>query len=67
MECCIDDAFLKGTVVGHHYRESAWEPGVFAPYQVKLDGESPLLIYARWDEDGCIRAAGADSDAETIK
>jgi tetratricopeptide (TPR) repeat protein len=67
VECSVEEKFLEGTVVRHHYRESDWEPGVFAPYQVKLDGQSPGLIYARWDEDDCIRAAGADSDAETIK
>ena len=67
VECLVEAKFLEGTVVRHHYRESDWEPGVFAPYQVKLDGQSPGLIYARWDEDDCIRAAGADSDAETIK
>ena len=67
VECSVKESFLEGTVVRHHYRESDWEPDVFAPYQVKLDGQSPGLIYARWDEDDCIRAAGADSDAETIK
>ena len=67
VECSVKEKFLEGTVVRHHYRESDWEPDVFAPYQVKLDGQSPGLIYARWDEDDCIRAAGADSDAETIK
>ncbi len=66
VECSVKESFLEGTVVRHHYRESDWEPDVFAPYQVKLDGQSPGLIYARWDEDDCIRAAGADSDAETI-
>ena len=66
VECLVEAKFLEGTVVRHHYRESDWEPDVFAPYQVKLDGQSPGLIYARWDEDDCIRAAGADSDAETI-
>ena len=67
VECCIDDAFLKGTVVGHHYRESAWEPGVFAPYQVKLDGQSPGsdLIFVPRDDDSFIRAA--DALAETLK
>ena len=67
VECSVKESFLEGTVVRHHYRESDWAPDVFAPYQVKLDGQSPGLIYARWDEDDCIRAAGADSDAETIK
>ena len=66
VECSVKEKFLEGTVVRHHYRESDWEPDVFAPYQVKLDGHSPGLIYARWDEDDCIRAAGADSDAETV-
>ena len=66
VECKFKAKFLEGTVVRHHYREYDWEPDVFAPYQVKLDGENPVLIYARWDEDGCIRAAGADSDAETV-
>ena len=66
VECLVEAKFLEGTVVRHHYRESDWEPDVFAPYQVKLDGHSPGLIYARWDEDDCIRAAGADSDAETV-
>ena len=66
VECSVKESFLEGTVVRHHYRESDWEPDVFAPYQVKLDGQSPGLIYARWDEDDCIRAAGADSDAGTV-
>ena len=67
VECKFKAKFLEGTVVRHHYRESDWEPGVFAPYQVKLDSRSPSLVFARWDQDDCIRAAGADSDAETIK
>ncbi len=67
VECLVEAKLLAGTVVRHHYRESDWEPDVFAPYQVKLDDLSIGLIYARWDEDGCIRAAGADSDAETTK
>ena len=67
VECNVKAKFLEGTVVRHHYRESDWEPGVFAPYQVKLDGPSPGLVFASWDQDDCIRAAGADSDAETIK
>ena len=66
VECRREAKFLTGTVVRHHYREYDWEPDVFAPYPVKLDGQSPGLIYARWDEDDCIRAAGADSDAETL-
>ena len=66
VECNVKAKFLEGTVVRHHYRESDWEPGVFAPYQVKLDGRSPGLVFASWDQDDCIRAAAADSDAETV-
>jgi hypothetical protein len=65
VECYVEATFLKGTVVQHHHRESDWKPGVFAPYKVKLDGR-PGLIFAPQDDDWCIRAAGADSDAETI-
>lgn len=66
VECKFKAKFLEGTVVRHHYREPHWEPDVIAPYQVKLDGQSPLKIFAPRDEDDCIRAAGADSDAETV-
>ena len=69
VECSVEEKFLEGTVVRHHYRESDWLPGVFVPYQVKLDGRRSGrdLIFARRDDDRSIRAAGADSDAETIK
>ena len=68
VECKMKASFLEGTVVRHHYRESDWEPGVFAPYQVKLDDVSIGLIYAPRDDDRYIRAADdADSDAETLK
>ena len=67
VECNVKAKFLEGTVVRHHYRESDWEPGVFAPYQVKLDGQSPGsdLIFVPRDDDSFIRAA--DALAETLK
>ena len=68
VECYLKPRFLKGTVVQQHYRDSDWEPGVFAPYKVKLDDVSIGLIYAPGDDDRYIRAADdADSDAETLK
>ena len=68
VECYVEATFLKGTVVQHHFRESDWKPGVFAPYKVKLDDVSIGLIYAPQDDDRYIRAADdADSDAETLK
>ena len=68
VECYLKPRFLKGTVVQHHYRDSDWEPGVFAPYKVKLDDVSIGLIYAPGDDDRYIRGADdAESDAETLK
>ena len=68
VECYLKPRFLKGTVVQQHYRDSDWEPGVFAPYKVKLDDVSIGLIYAPGDDDRYIRAADdADSDAETLR
>ena len=68
VECYLKPRFLKGTVVQHHFRESDWKPGVFAPYKVKLDDVSIGLIYAPRDDDRYIRAADdAASDAETLK
>ena len=65
VECRMEAGFLAGTVVRHHYRESAWEPGVFAPYQVKLESPGSDLIFVPRDDDSFIRAA--DALAETLK
>ena len=40
------------------YREANFPPGLFAPYQVELDGGH--LIFAPEDSDRCIKAAPAD-------
>ena len=51
------DGYVTGTVVALNY----WEEGFLSsvPYQIALDGGGPrpgLLIYAPFDDDGCVRA-----------
>ena len=58
VECKYDGKFLKGTVVGNHYREPHFEPGYWAPYQIQLDDDEPGdMIYINYDRDESIRAA----------
>ena len=56
VECCMGVEFMRGAVVKHHYTESHSDGSIVrAPYQVRLD--SGGLIYARFDNDMCIRKA----------
>jgi len=48
----------KGKVVATMYRDDSMDPGMVAPYQVKLD-EDGDLIYAPKDDEGLIRKATA--------
>jgi hypothetical protein len=51
---------MKGVVVKHHYTESHSDGSIVkAPYQVRLN--SGGLIYARFDNDMCIRKAAKSS------
>jgi hypothetical protein len=53
VRCNTDSGWKKGRVVDHMYRDEYMEPGLVAPYQVKLaDGD---LIYAPIDCDEVIR------------
>ena len=47
----------KGVVIKHHWRDGDIAIGLFAPYQVQLDDGTK--IYARWDTEHTIRAAGS--------
>ena len=60
VECRLGpDAWARGTVVGHYYRETDWPEGQKAPYQVLLEGDNltARTIWAPSDTDECIRAA----------
>jgi hypothetical protein len=49
------EGWQLGTVVATNYKESEWEDGVIAPYQIKLgDGR---LVFAPADHKDIIRAA----------
>lgn len=52
-----EDGWQTGKVVQLMYRDEYMQPGMVAPYQVKLDSGS--LIFAPMDEDRLIRAASA--------
>jgi G3E family GTPase len=55
VKCNTHSGWKKGKVVAHQYRDEYMDPGVVAPYQVKLaNGE---LIYAPVDCDDLIRKA----------
>ena len=53
VECCLDDGWIKGTVIRLWYEPNL--PGVIAvaPYQVLL--ESGSIVFAPVDDDLCIR------------
>ena len=61
VECSYNDPctrcskYASGTIVQLWYREEEWPAKCVAPYQIRLD-DSGALIYAPFDEDGCIRA-----------
>lgn len=46
--------WAKGVITALLYREDNWPPGVFAPYQIRLE-EQGTLIFAPKDIDEVIR------------
>ena len=53
--CTRRSVYAPGTIVQVWYREEEWPTKCEAPYQIRLD-DYGALIYAPFDEDGCIRA-----------
>ena len=54
VECCMGAEFMRGEVIKHHYTETHADGTIVrAPYQVRLLKGG--LIYARFDNDMCIR------------
>jgi len=47
------DKWAPGRIIKLHHHEASFEPGFFAPYQIRLDDGG--LIYAPEDRDTCIR------------
>ena len=45
--------WAPGRIIKLHHHEASFEPGFFAPYQIRLDDGG--LIYAPEDRDTCIR------------
>ena len=61
VECDEGGKWVPGTVCALKYQERGFPRGKCAPYQIKLDGETPGLIFAPSDADSkpleCIRAS----------
>ena len=62
VECHLgeDEGWALGVVVSHYYADPSWEPGRWAPYQIKLADDSGVgdrLVWAPVDENDCVRAA----------
>ena len=55
VECARGGTWAPGRVIKLHYHEESFEPGFFAPYQIRLDNGT--LIYAPDDDDNWIREA----------
>lgn len=56
VQCCVGPGkWAPGTVQALWYRQPNFPPGMYAPYQIKLE-ESDLKIFAPYDTDQCIRA-----------
>ena len=54
VKCCVGGGkWAPGRVIKLHHHEASFEPGFFAPYQIRLDDGG--LIYAPEDRDTCIR------------
>ena len=59
VECRLGpDAWSRGRIIGHWYREDDWPDGQKAPYQVLLEGDdlTHRTIWAPTDTDECIRS-----------
>lgn len=64
VECNIEEeGWVLGVVVKHYHTDPSWEPGRWAPYQIKLaddtgsSREDGGLVWAPTDENDCVRAA----------
>ena len=54
VKCCVGGGkWAPGRVIKLHHHEASFEPGFFAPYQIRLDDGG--LIYAPEDRDSYIR------------
>ncbi|OLP96581.1 hypothetical protein AK812_SmicGene21168 [Symbiodinium microadriaticum] len=58
VECFTSEGWQPGRVIEQNYRESDWPAGVSAPYQVRLTGDTPALIYVPQDLPRLIRPIG---------
>ena len=59
VECSENGKWVTGTICALKYRQRGFPRGKCAPYQIKLDGETPGLIFATSDSDSCIRASAS--------
>ena len=54
-----EHGWAVGVVVRHYHREPSWEPGRWAPYQIKVSegphGFGGEHIFAPVDTDACVR------------
>ena len=57
VQCFTGDGWQQGQVTQQDYREADWPVGVTVPYQVRLTGEAPGLIYVPRDLPRLIRPA----------
>merc|ERR1712216_272342 len=53
VQCNTEKGWLPGSIVAVMYRADYMQPGMVAPYQIKLDGGD--LIFAPADSNNCIR------------